>query len=358
MSTESQRNPNLDALRGLAFIAVISVNLIGEFRLPFLKALRNFHTNPGWMNHATDWLVGLFLDQKGFTILTFLFGLSIAMLYERYGPTAVLRRLLFLLVLGVVHLTLIFSGDILTLYALCGLLILPCLGLPRPALWSLLGLAATVRLFWPGMAFPRGLSDTALIELSLANYGHGSWLQVCHFRIQELGCLIGPLLINVAPRTLGMMLLGVLSWSRGGLERLPGLGWPLLLLGLVCTGLEAALLTRGIDPGRFLGDAGIIGLGLGYTGLVLQLGRGNLLVRLFAPLGRVALTTYLTQTLLLGFLFYGYGLGLYAKLNSFQGLCLSMAFLSLQLALARRMGEGPMEKLWRSFWKPAGRALL
>lgn len=347
MSTESKRNPNLDALRGIAFIAVISLNLIGEFRLPFWQSLQNFHTSPGWLNHATDWLVGLFLDQKGFTILTFLFGLGTAMLAEKYGPILLLRRFLFLLVLGLLHMFLVFSGDILTLYALCGLLLLPLLRLATPTLGLAMAMLLIFRFTWSGIPVPYGISGTELIALTRHYYSSGSWLEVVYFRVLEVGYLIGPLLVNIAPRTLAVMLLGILVWRQRGLERLARWGPALLLQGLFCTGLEAYLLTYGRNPGRLLSDGGVIGLALGYAGLMLRLPPEAALVRLFAPLGRVALTTYLTQTVLLGFLFYGYGLGLYDRLTSFQALGKGLVFLGLQMLLAQRVQSGPLERLWR-----------
>ncbi len=347
MSIESTRNSNLDALRGIAFIAVISLNLIGEFRLPFWQSLENFHTSPGWLNHATDWLVGLFLDQKGFTILTFLFGLGTASLAEKHGLALLFRRFLFLLVLGLLHMFLVFSGDILTLYALCGFVLLPFLRLPTGALAAGVFLLFVLRLSWSGIPVPYGISGTELIALTRHAYSSGSWLEVVRFRTQEVAYLIGPLLVNIAPRTLAVMLLGIVVWRRKGLPGLAQLGIPLFLLGLVCTGLEAYLLTAGRSPGRFLSDGGVIGLALGYAGLMLGLPPEAGLVRLFAPLGRVALTTYLTQTVLLGFLFYGYGLGWYDRFTSFQALVLGLVLLSLQLLLARRLRRGPVEKLWR-----------
>ena len=82
-----------------------------------------------------------------------------------------------------------------------------------------------------------------------------------------------------------------------------------------------------------------------------------------APLGRMALTSYLTQSIVLGFIFYGYGLGLFGRLGDARAAAIGIALYIAQAVLSalflRRCRFGPVEWLWRSFtygaWQPMRR---
>jgi uncharacterized protein len=91
-------------------------------------------------------------------------------------------------------------------------------------------------------------------------------------------------------------------------------------------------------------------------------------LRLLAPVGRMAISNYLLQTMICTTLFYGYGLGLYGQVGSGAGVLLTMTVFALQIPLSawwlRHFRFGPVEWLWRSLsyghWqsmrKPTGRA--
>src|SRR4051794_32506546 len=99
MKPQSSRDSSIDSLRGIAFLAVILLNLLSDFRLPLIVHLENFHTESGFLNHATDWVIGAGLESKGFAILAILFGVGIAMMAERNRNIRplLLRRFSFLL---------------------------------------------------------------------------------------------------------------------------------------------------------------------------------------------------------------------------------------------------------------------
>jgi uncharacterized protein len=79
-----------------------------------------------------------------------------------------------------------------------------------------------------------------------------------------------------------------------------------------------------------------------------------------APIGRMAFTNYLMQSLVFGWFFYGYGLGLFSKLGVAVALAIGTGVYVLQIALSafwlRRYSYGPVEWLWRSVmygaWQP------
>jgi len=101
-------------------------------------------------------------------------------------------------------------------------------------------------------------------------------------------------------------------------------------------------------------------LGLFYvSSLALLLNKGMLAFckKQIAPVGRMALTNYLLQSIVLTTIFYGYGFGLFEKITVWQGLLLSFVIFGLQVPISRwwlaRFNFGPFEWLWRSltYWK-------
>ena len=148
------------------------VNLLTMFRVPLAEHILVFHTHAGSANHLVDVLVAGLIEFKAFTLFSFLFGVGVAIQCERATRRGVdvtrylLRRFLILLAIGLCHLLLIWNGDILTLYAVCGLLIVPVLRLPA-ALLTVLGAAAIVLPYVApvGMPFP---SEETLRALAAA----------------------------------------------------------------------------------------------------------------------------------------------------------------------------------------------
>src|SRR5260370_33322245 len=138
--TRAERYPALDVIRGISLFGVLLVNLITGFRVSLAEHILTFHTDPGSLNRAVDSLIAGLVEFKAFTLFSFLFGVGVAVQTERAGQRGIsparhlLRRLLVLLPLALCHLLLIFNGDILTLYAICALLLIAVLRLPTPAL--------------------------------------------------------------------------------------------------------------------------------------------------------------------------------------------------------------------------------
>src|SRR5262249_44363864 len=126
---------------------------------------------------------------------------------------------------------------------------------------------------------------------------------------------------------------------------------------LVFIGLSAAmgglLLARLERPSATL--ASPIILASGYAALaitVAQTSIGAKLLRWAEPVGRMAFTNYIMQSIVLGFIFYGYGLGLFGKLGSVTGLLLVLGIYATQIVVSRlwlaHFAYGPIEWLWRA----------
>ena len=113
----ANRVDSIDIVRGLALLGVLQVNLLTEFRVSLFMDFVTRHTHAGWLNHFTDDVLSIALFMKAFALFSFLFGVGLGAQYERavaagrpFLPFA-MRRLAILLVIGTVHMFLIWNGD-------------------------------------------------------------------------------------------------------------------------------------------------------------------------------------------------------------------------------------------------------
>ncbi|MER5323291.1 DUF418 domain-containing protein [Streptosporangium roseum] len=306
----------LDVLRGFALCGILLANI---------KPIAHMgDTTPVTQSVAAAqdgaWL-GLLVDQRFFPIFSFLFGVGFSLLLDSAGRHVLrprlllLRRLLVLLAMGLAHMFLLWRGDILTIYAVVGLLVLlPSTWLPRRVV---AGLAAVL------IATP----------LSLGSNG-----------------------LSLVP---GLFLLGSALTRYGVIDRIERSVRVPAALGLV--------LTTGAVPALWLqietqiGDAtfsfwfalaGMLIAGV-YVCVLLLLLRTPLrpaLQGVFAPLGRMALTNYLSATLLVLAAAHVIG-GSPDGWSSATVVLLAGAVLVLQWLVStlwlRRYRQGPLEWLWR-----------
>ncbi|GGP17018.1 DUF418 domain-containing protein [Nonomuraea glycinis] len=249
----------------------------------------------------------------GLPIFSLLFGIGFSLLLDSAASRdprprlVLLRRLLALLAIGLGHM-LLWPGEVLTKYAIVGMLVLlPSTWLPR---WAVAGLSA------------------ALMTVAVISGG-------------------GPLLIA------GLFLLGSALVRYGVIDKIDGSTRGPVLLGLAfAAGLAAALWARSVTDlpaTSTLADLLLAGVYVCVLLILLRTPLRPVLELLFAPLGRMALTNYLTATLLV--LAAAHLLGLPIGLSSsvaFQaaGVILAAQWLFSTLWL-RRYRQGPLEWLWR-----------
>ncbi len=366
------RLESLDALRGLALFGVLMVNLQTGFRVPLFAFCSGHHTSPGYASLATDDAIRFLLEFKAFATFSFLFGVGLAMFFERTRHRGrgrpmrlLLRRLVVLLSLGSLHM-LFWNGDILVAYAVAGLLVSPVLLVdPRLAVGLALACAAIEILPLPLPGLPDHATMLRQGIAATTVYGGGSFAEAFHFRWNETRLYIVPLLLGSLPRIAGLMLAGTAAWRLGLLSN-PRRHLPFYraaaLTGLAI-GAGASALELLEEEGRLhlgalapvVSSLSIVPFALGYAALffcAVASGRAEWLVRIVAPIGRMALTSYATQSLVLGFVFYGYGLGLCGRLPSAPVALGGIAFYALQIGASHlwlsRFRFGPLEWVWRS----------
>jgi uncharacterized protein len=366
----AERIDAIDVLRGIALLGVVAMNVVTIFRVSifdrflFPKPALSFSS----IDSAVETILMLAVDLKALALFSLLFGAGLAIQFERLArserrTSLLVRRLVVLLAFGLIHLCLIWNGDILTEYALAGFIVLPFLFGPRwllaVAALASLGLYIEMQVFpppglWPGtVAIAQDVVDANRI------YATGGFLDVLAFRLREIP-LIAALHVYIFPRTIGLFLLGAFAW-RTGILRNPSRHL-LFSIAAACIGLGAALIlyhAGGLIPsGRFRALAeplGTILLALGYGAGIIgiaNLASGKRLLGWAAPLGRMAFTNYLTQSVILGWIFYAYGLGLFGRLGVTSALAIGVAVYFVQVPFSAwwlsRYRYGPVEWLWRT----------
>jgi uncharacterized protein len=197
----------------------------------------------------------------------------------------------------------------------------------------------------PLVSFPDPAWMADHISAARHVYGTGSFMEVLAFRINELTA-IAPLHVAVFPRTLALFLLGAFIWRTGVLRHASENRWLLfgvafagLLLTVVAAANALAPVTLALSYGAFI-------IGLVTTQF------GSRLLSWAAPLGRMAFTNYLAQSLTFGLVFYGYGLGLFGQIGAFAALSFGIAVYAAQAIMSwwwlKWHSFGPVEWLWRS----------
>jgi uncharacterized protein len=368
----SERIGTIDILRGVALFIVLIINTATEFRVSIFEQFLPGTKAAGLAGQLSEAVI-LALHTRGFILFSFLFGVGLAIQFERLAGdtsrfTLMVRRLAILLAIGVIHLFLIWNGDILTEYAIVGFAALPFLYGPR---WLLaaasalsLGLYLASPLLPPIVSFPNGAWISHHVGEARQAYGAGSFMEILAFRIDEVR-YIAPLHIYALPRTFGLFLLGALVWRTGFFRATAPRK---LLVVAACLMLAiGAWLTIAAARGEAFGwqlnwPAGTVFRSLaqlvlagGYGAAIVVLAdhaMGRKLVGWAGPLGRMAFTNYLIQSIILSWIFYGFGLALFGRLSVPQSLAVALVIYAAQAATSAwwlsHFRFGPVEWLWRS----------
>jgi uncharacterized protein len=182
-TTGKERLVLVDALRGFALFGVLLVNLRSLTLFDFLPENARANLPTASWDHFLDFAMAAVIDGKSFTLFTLLFGIGFAFQIDRAAEAGLnmrryVRRLLILLAIGSVHAYLFWWGDILRIYALMGLLLVPLVRL-RPI--ALAGLGVFVAVFLspllrPLMVYllPHTVSSEAASAAALAAFSSSS----------------------------------------------------------------------------------------------------------------------------------------------------------------------------------------
>jgi uncharacterized protein len=380
VSAES-RIDALDVVRGVALLGILVVNVHLFRRIPYNAWLRGEEVARTTADRVVEVLTGTLATGTFIGLFSLLFGIGIAMQLSRvrgsrFGTARilVLRRMAWLLAIGYAHRQ--FSNvDILMPYAILGIGIVLLAGPylpPRPA-WARSLAAAGLFLVvavGPIAANAEALASNERLLRERAEFAQetlagGSAIERLEVRALEALGSQGRFVFVL--QVAGWMLIGLWIGASGMLRRLGSVARPLLLAGAGALA-AGAILRLGMalplpDPGGLRGPDGPGGL-MGVTGsMLLVIGTGltaaglaNLArsrkrpLRRLAAVGRMALTAYILQTVLVRAILLVPGAA--AALGSATSLLLVAAVWTLLLLLCpwwlARFRYGPVEWLWRS----------
>jgi uncharacterized protein len=220
-------------------------------------------------------------------------------------------------------------------------------------------------------AFPDAGWLTNHVAAARHVYSSGSFVEVLRFRIAEVP-QIAKLLAYIFPRTLALILFGAWLWRSGSIVELGKQRATLLVAGLLLIG--AGLILTAQDKGyvalirvgpfssaalKFIynaqNDVAPILVAFGDAALLLlasSFPKARAVLQWAVPVGRTAFSNYILQSVILGLLFYGYGLGLMGHVGAAAGLGIACAIYAGQAWLSamwlRSHRFGPLEWLWRT----------
>lgn len=415
----SQRAASVDILRGIALCGILFMNIIafGRYEAEYMNPAA---AGPLEGTNLWAWLATfVFADMKFISIFSMLFGAGLVLMGDRIeqreGATGFAgvyyRRVAWLLLFGMLHAWLLWHGDILVSYALCGFVLYPLRKLPARVL-IIIGASALVIpvLIFGGLgALVTAFDNSAQIRdiIAAQNRGEvltpeqqamltmsasqGEWYLTQQSMDEQRAAMTGSWLdifwerakINLFMQVFmiptwsfwrcgGLMLIGMAMMKSGVFTAARSTRFYGLLVAIgLAAGLPLTLLAAwdgyrdGFTQGRFLlasfnlNYVGSIGMALAYVGVVMLLYRASILResslvgRSFAAMGRMAFTNYLMQTLICTTIFYGYGFGYFAAWERWQLVAMVVpAVLLVQLIYSplwlSRFRMGPAEWLWRS----------
>lgn len=388
-TTSRKRIQIVDALRGFSLAGIVIVHLVENYIAAPTPEGALEATHLGIPDYIVDGIIGIFFRGKFFALFSFLFGLSFFIQIDRAQDKGqdyrwrFLWRLVLLFVIGFIH-HMFYRGDILTIYALLGVFLIPFYKVRSP--WVL----ATAAVLFLGLGrflvFLYTQGDNLFMS---GGFDPSSPDVVSYFGIIQNGTLAEVMHANAIDGQIMKMEFQFGVFSRGYLTL------AFFLLGLYAGRIrffENFEEKWGFMQNIFFGSIGILAVGIGViilgfsqlgpnvsfdnwsamiglTGLdLVNLAMTLMLIALFvylfikvkwrrwlqpfAPYGRMALTNYVLQSVFGAFFFYGWGLGYVAEIPNRYTFLMAFGVIAIQMIISswwlRYFHYGPLEWVWRS----------
>ncbi|UXU83167.1 DUF418 domain-containing protein [Mammaliicoccus sciuri] len=366
-----QRIFSIDALRGFSLLGILLMNIL-TFAYPYqiINPFEFFqHQDGAWFKISS-----LFIIASFYPIFAFLFGYGLSIMYQNsldkglnYYPM-ITRRLLFLLLLGIIHGVFIFYGDILSTYALLGLIAIIFVRLkPQFTLVALsIGIGIFVLLYLLPMILLKDVTQiesfVGLQELERVNniLSSADYISIIGFNLKYFGMNIANAIL-VGPFTiLPIMLFGIYAHQINWFNKIKQhknlymvMGVVVLILGLAIKMIQIVL--EGSVTSQLMSQ--MIGgpiVALSYIMFFVILCEDQTARKMLTPLqsiGKLSLTTYIMQSVICIIIFYGVGFNFYGKLPVLTIYIIGIVIYCVQLIVSymylMKFKQGPLEKLWR-----------
>ena len=387
--TTNNRIVIIDALRGFSLAGIVIVHMVENYvGAPYPEGAMDA-VRTGIPDYIVDGFIFLFLRGKFFALFSFLFGLSFFIQMDgahRKGldfKWRFLWRLALLFGIGYLH-HLFYRGDILTIYAIIGIFLIPFYKVPTKYILILTGLVFLGLGRYIVFALTGGGNLFMESELSPASpeiityfdiIKNGALTEVFASNATEGQLMKMEFQLGVFSRgylTFGFFLLGLLvgrmQFFRNFMEEKKltmAVMWWSLGIFVVSIGLAAFIFAPlgpniSFDNWRVMFGLTAVDLNnIGMTGIILagfvllyrKVKAGKWLSK-FAPYGRTALTNYVAQSIIGTAILYGWGMGYLGELRNIYTFLIAIALIVIQMLLSKwwlsKFYYGPLEWLWRS----------
>ena len=380
----SERIDSIDVLRAFALLGILVMNMPGFFGAMFNVQPPHIRW-PAWHDRAAWWVMDCLFSGKFNSMFSFLFGVGFAIQMERLAirsprPERVYSlRLVALFGFGVVHAFLIWSGDVLHIYAILGAallllrrasdrtvkaLIVACL--LSPTAFSAYQLATAT----PEKMAREKAKVERLVAADDRAYGAGTYREAVAARVHDVveGWYGSPRVLNAYGVFFATMLLGFHVGRKRYIQSAEPAFLARVQVWSFAVGIAFALVFSLLHPRLVPFKPSALSvvvwtaysfqrpaLMLFYAATILRMLRSERWGGLLSAMrhaGRMPLTNYIAQSVIGTLIFYRYGLGLYGRCGPAVGLALSLAIFMVQVAWSRwwfaRYEFGPLERLWRA----------
>ncbi|WP_409304611.1 DUF418 domain-containing protein [Peribacillus sp. SCS-155] len=366
---------SIDILRGIAILGIFLVNM-PDFHSPFL------YINPlDWWDKNPDrtlYIINdIFAQASFYPLFAFLFGFGAIILSERVQkrgqsfPLIFSRRLFALLLFGCIHAFLIWHGDILISYALCGFAFLLVYKMSGRSLLLLGGLLYFIPFFLLGLltllAMFLGEDIPMPTEIDKANqaleiYKSGSFAEITGQRAEDWYSVNGPvgfifIFLSIFPLFMVGAAFAKLNWLHNPKQHKKILAAIMLLTGvpgilIKCVPYWNSYSYSWVYWQDQFGGPLLSIFYITFVVLILQNGKIYKLLAPFSYPGRLSMSNYLLQSIISTLLFYSYGLGLYGEVSFTWGTILVFIIFGIQILASiwwlRKFRLGPVEYVWRT----------
>jgi uncharacterized protein len=390
-SASSVRHNLLDILRGFALLSVLLANMVSHSGYMFLSEEGKEALGTSQIDHYVEWIEHFLIDGKFYSIFAMLFGIGFALQLKRstsFNDRFALRfsrRLVSMFVIGLLHAVLFYVGDILTVYALTGFVLLLFRNvtdkqLLRTAFILFIIPVVQYATFWSinyiDPAPPIVEESPRFLDEVIKTYQTGSYPDIVKMNLG--GLIMGryPDLFFTGRffKVLAMFLIGFYVAKNHVYNNLTLLRKVAIFgaaIGIPCNLVLAMMMTTEayykLEPLGIIQPVvyafGVPALSLCYASIFALLyakPEWKKRLMIFAPLGQLALTNYLMQSVICAIIFMGYGFGMEAKLGPAKLSVIALALFTVQIGFSHfwihRYHFGPMEWIWRSItykkWQP------
>jgi uncharacterized protein len=389
---------SIDQLRGVSLLGILFMN-IGAFALPSIAYYNPYSFFLTDLDIAVFASIHLFAAQKFMALFSMLFGVSMLLFFRKYEPATFKRKCTFfirnfwLLMIGLLHFCFLWFGDVLMVYALCSFFLFFCRKF-SPRLLCTIGLViyflptfnavymhyyiadelaqndqVAVRNYWLGQnAGPLNEINAYTADYATqVDFRANRSSEIIESDNQELVDRMGfSLLLDFFARAFGMMFIGMALYRWHFFDVSNQKYWATLFklcftIGLTvgCVGLYLLYKCEwswdyAIYLGRIPNNIATPFMAIAYASLVMMWSQSSFCTKLqqqLQQLGKMALTGYLLQSVLCGFIFYGYGFCFYGTLNRAWQMLIVVLIGAFLLNFAsfwmKKFKYGPIEYIWR-----------